>query len=196
MRKITRRSFLTAAMSCGAAAALSACGGSTASSAAASSVASAASASGSAAGKKFTVGICQLVQHAALDAATQGFEDALTDSFGEDVTFDFQNAQGDSATCATITNGFVSAGVDLIMANATPALQAAQAATNDIPILGTSVTEYGVALGLTDFSGVVGGNISGTSDLAPLDQQAAMIVEWMPEVKKVGLLYCSAEANS
>lgn len=196
MRKITRRSFLTAAMSCGAAAALSACGGSTASSAAASSVASAASASGSAAGKKFTVGICQLVRHAALDAATQGFEDALTDSFGEDVTFDFQNAQGDSATCATITNGFVSAGVDLIMANATPALQAAQAATNDIPILGTSVTEYGVALGLTDFSGVVGGNISGTSDLAPLDQQAAMIVEWMPEVKKVGLLYCSAEANS
>ena len=196
MRKITRRSFLTAAMSCGAAAALSACGGSTASSAAASSVASAASASGSAAGKKFTVGICQLVQHAALDAATQGFEDALTDSFGEDVTFDFQNAQDDSATCATITNGFVSAGVDLIMANATPALQAAQAATNDIPILGTSVTEYGVALGLTDFSGVVGGNISGTSDLAPLDQQAAMIVEWMPEVKKVGLLYCSAEANS
>ena len=196
MRKITRRSFLTAAMSCGAAAALSACGGSTASSAAASSVASAASASGSAAGKKFTVGICQLVQHAALDAATQGFEDALTDSFGEDVTFDFQNAQGDSATCATITNGFVSAGVDLIMAHATPALQAAQAATNDIPILGTSVTEYGVALGLTDFSGVVGGNISGTSDLAPLDQQAAMIVEWMPEVKKVGLLYCSAEANS
>ena len=196
MRKITRRSFLTAAMACGAAAALSACGGSTASSTAASSVASAASASGSAAGKKFTVGICQLVQHAALDAATQGFEDALTDSFGEDVTFDFQNAQGDSATCATITNGFVSAGVDLIMANATPALQAAQAATNDIPILGTSVTEYGVALGLTDFSGVVGGNISGTSDLAPLDQQAAMIVEWMPEVKKVGLLYCSAEANS
>ena len=196
MRKITRRSFLTAAMACGAAAALSACGGSTASSAAASSVASAASASGSAAGKKFTVGICQLVQHAALDAATQGFEDALTDSFGEDVAFDFQNAQGDSATCATITNGFVSAGVDLIMANATPALQAAQAATNTIPILGTSVTEYGVALGLTDFSGVVGGNISGTSDLAPLDQQAAMIVEWMPEVKKVGLLYCSAEANS
>ena len=196
MRRITRRSFLTAAMACGAAAALSACGGSTASSAAASSVASAASASGSAAGKKFTVGICQLVQHAALDAATQGFEDALTDSFGEDVTFDFQNAQGDSATCATITNGFVSAGVDLIMANATPALQAAQAATNTIPVLGTSVTEYGVALGLTDFSGVVGGNISGTSDLAPLDQQAAMIVEWMPEVKKVGLLYCSAEANS
>ena len=198
MRKITRRSFLAAAAACGATAALSACGGSSASSAAASSVASstAASASAAADGQKFTVGICQLVQHAALDAATQGFEDALTAAFGDNVTFDFQNAQGDSATCATIANGFVSSGVDLIMANATPALQAAQAATNTIPVLGTSVTEYGVALGLDNFSGTVGGNVSGTSDLAPLDQQADMIVEWMPDAKKVGLLYCSAEANS
>ena len=197
MRKITRRSFLTAAAVCGAAAALSACGGSSsASSAAASSTVASASVAAASNGEKFTVGICQLVQHAALDAATQGFEDALTASFGENVTFDFQNAQGDSATCATIANGFVSSGVALIMANATPALQAAQAATNTIPILGTSVTEYGVALGLDNFSGTVGGNVSGTSDLAPLDQQADMIVEWMPEVKKVGLLYCSAEANS
>ena len=197
MRKITRRSFLAAAAVCGAAAALTACGGSSASSAAASSVASSAAAgSAAAAGDSYTVGICQLVQHAALDAATQGFEDALTAEFGDNVKFDFQNAQGDSATCATIANGFVSAGVDLIMANATPALQAAQSATNEIPVLGTSVTEYGVALGLSDFSGTVGGNISGTSDLAPLDQQADMIVEWMPEAKKVGLLYCSAEANS
>ena len=197
MRKITRRSFLTAAAACGAAAALSACGGSSsASSTAASSTVASASVAAASNGEKFTVGICQLVQHAALDAATQGFEDALTASFGENVTFDFQNAQGDSATCATIANGFVSSGVALIMANATPALQAAQAATNTIPILGTSVTEYGVALGLDNFSGTVGGNVSGTSDLAPLDQQADMIVEWMPEVKKVGLLYCSAEANS
>ena len=197
MRKITRRSFLTAAVACGAAAALSACGGSSsASSVAASSTVASASVAAAANGEKFIVGICQLVQHAALDAATQGFEDALTASFGENVTFDFQNAQGDSATCATIANGFVSSGVALIMANATPALQAAQAATNTIPILGTSVTEYGVALGLDNFSGTVGGNVSGTSDLAPLDQQADMIVEWMPEVKKVGLLYCSAEANS
>ena len=198
MRKITRRSFLTAAVACGAAAALSACGGSSSasSSAAASSTVASASVAAASNGEKFTVGICQLVQHAALDAATQGFEDALTASFGENVTFDFQNAQGDSATCATIANGFVSSGVALIMANATPALQAAQAATNTIPILGTSVTEYGVALGLDNFSGTVGGNVSGTSDLAPLDQQADMIVEWMPEVKKVGLLYCSAEANS
>ena len=187
MRKISRRSFLAGAALCGAAAALTACGGSSASSTAASSVAASSAAAGSAAaaGDSYTVGICQLVEHAALDAATQGFEDALSAEFGENVTFDFQNAQNDSATCATIANGFVSAGVDLIMANATPALQAAQAATNEIPILGTSVTEYGV-----------GGNVSGTSDLAPLDQQAEMITEWLPEATKVGLLYCSAEANS
>ena len=197
MRKITRRSFLAAAAVCGAAAALTACGGSSASSTAASSVASsAASGSAAASGDTYTIGICQLVQHAALDAATQGFEDALTAEFGDNVKFDFQNAQGDSATCATIANGFVSSGVDLIMANATPALQAAQSATNEIPVLGTSVTEYGVALGLTDFSGTVGGNISGTSDLAPLDQQAAMIQELFPDAKSVGLLYCSAEPNS
>ena len=196
MRKISRRSFLSAAAVCGAAAALTACGGSSSSTAASSTASSAAASSAAADGQKYTVGICQLVEHAALDAATQGFEDALTAQFGENVTFDFQNAQNDSATCATIANGFVSAGVDLIMANATPALQAAQAATDSIPILGTSVTEYGVALGLTDFDGTVGGNVSGTSDLAPLDQQADMITEWLPEATKVGLLYCSAEANS
>ena len=196
MRKISRRSFLSAAAVCGAAAALTACGGSSSSTAASSTASSAAASSAAADGQKYTVGICQLVEHAALDAATQGVEDALTAQFGENVTFDFQNAQNDSATCATIANGFVSAGVDLIMANATPALQAAQAATDSIPILGTSVTEYGVALGLTDFDGTVGGNVSGTSDLAPLDQQADMITEWLPEATKVGLLYCSAEANS
>ena len=198
MRKISRRSFLAGAALCGAAAALTACGGSSASSTAASSVAASSAAAGSAAaaGDSYTVGICQLVEHAALDAATQGFEDALSAEFGENITFDFQNAQNDSATCATIANGFVSAGVDLIMANATPALQAAQAATNEIPILGTSVTEYGVALGLTDFTGTVGGNVSGTSDLAPLDEQAAMLHELFPDAKNVGLLYCSAEANS
>ena len=147
-------------------------------------------------GTKYTVGICQLVQHEALDAATQGFIDALNEALPGQVEFQNKNASGDNANCSTIVNGFVSDGVDLIMANATPALQAAQSATNEIPVLGTSVTEYGVALGLSDFSGTVGGNISGTSDLAPLDQQADMIVEWMPEAKKVGLLYCSAEANS
>ena len=197
MRKITRRSFLTAAAACGAAAALSACGGSSsASSAAASSTVASASVAAASNGEKFTVGICQLVQHAALDAATQGFEDALTASFGENVTFDFQNAQGDSNTCSTIINNFVAEDVDLILANATPALQAAQAGTDTIPVLGTAVTEYGVALGIDDFNGTVGGNISGTADLAPLNEQAAMLKELFPDAKNVGLLYCSAEANS
>ncbi|MDO5415676.1 MAG: ABC transporter substrate-binding protein [Lachnospiraceae bacterium] len=144
----------------------------------------------------YTVGICQLVQHDALDAATKGFRDAITEALGDAVTFDEQNAQGDSNTCSTIINSFVSDDVDLILANATPALQAAQAGTKDIPVLGTSVTEYGVALGIDDFAGTVGGNISGTSDLAPLDEQAAMLQELFPDAKQVGLLYCSAEANS
>ena len=146
--------------------------------------------------KKYTVGICQLVQHDALDAATKGFRDALTEELGDAVTFDEQNASGDIPTCATICNGFAAAKVDLIMANATPALQAAVAATDTIPILGTSVTEYGVALGIENFSGVAGGNVSGTSDLAPLDQQAQMIVDLFPEAKTVSIVYCSAEANS
>lgn len=144
----------------------------------------------------YTVGIVQLAPHPALDEATQGFQDAVKEALGDKVKFDFQNAANDPATCATIANGFVSAGVDLIMANATPAVQAAAAATGEIPVLGTSVTEYGVAFGIKDFSGTVGGNVSGTSDLAPLDQQAAMIQEWCPEAKNVGLLFCSAEANS
>ena len=151
-------------------------------------------------GKKddtYTVGICQLVQHEALDAATKGFKDALVEEFGEDgIKFDEQNAQGDANTCATIINGFVSSDVDLILANATPALQAAAAGTDTIPILGTSVTEYGVALEIQDFNGTVGRNISGTSDLAPLESQADMIKELVPDAKTVGLLYCSAEANS
>ncbi len=144
----------------------------------------------------YVVGVCQLVEHVALDAATQGFQNALVEALGDRVTFDLQNAAGDSNTCATIVNSFVAQNVDLIMANATPALQAAAAATMDIPILGTSVTEYGVAMGIENFSGTVGGNISGTSDLAPLNEQAAMLVDLFPEAQKVALVYCSAEANS
>ncbi len=146
--------------------------------------------------ESYTVGICQLVQHTALDAATQGFKDVLTEQLGDSVVIEEANASNDIPTCATICNGFVASDVDLIMANATPALQAAVAATNSIPVLGTSVTEYGVALGIDDFTGVVGTNVSGTSDLAPLDQQAAMITELLPDAKTVGILYCSAEANS
>ena len=147
-------------------------------------------------GETYTVGVCQLVQHEALDAATQGFVDALTEELGDAVTIDVQNASGDSVNCGTIVNGFVSRGVDLIMANATPALTAAVSATADIPILGTSITAYGVALDLDDFNGTVGGNVSGTSDLADLQKQAQMILDWFPETKNVGLLFCSAEPNS
>lgn len=144
----------------------------------------------------YNVGVCQLVEHEALDAATDGFVDALKEKLGDDVNIDIQLAQGEPNNCTTIINNFVSGNVDLIMANATPALQAAVSGTDTIPILGTSVTEYGVALGIDNFSGTVGGNVSGTSDLAPLDGQAAMVKELFPEAKKVGLLYCSAEANS
>lgn len=146
---------------------------------------------------KYTIGIVQLVEHPALDEATKGFKQAVIDELGADnVEFDFQNAQNDANTCSTIANQFVSNKVDLIMANATPALQAASAATADIPILGTSVTEYGVALEIKEYNGTVGGNISGTSDIAPLKKQAEMVKQWCPNAQNVGLLYCSKEANS
>ena len=147
---------------------------------------------------KYEIGILQLVQHFALDAATQGFMDALTEKLGADnVEFDVQNASGDSAACTTIATTFDANGVDLIMANATAALQAAMNATATIPVLGTSVTDYATAMGITEgWTGVTGINVSGTSDLAPLDAQAAMVKELFPDAKKVGLLYCSAEPNS
>jgi putative ABC transport system substrate-binding protein len=146
---------------------------------------------------KYKIGICQLVQHDALDAATDGFKQAVIDQLGEEnVEFDTQNAAGESTACTTICNQFVSNGVDLIMANATAALQAAYNATETIPILGTSITEYGVALGIDDFTGTVGSNVSGTSDLANLEQQAQMILDLVPSATKVGILYCSAEPNS
>ncbi len=144
----------------------------------------------------YQVGVCQLVQHDALDAATQGFQDALKAAFGDKVKIDVQNAQGDSATCSTIVNGYVANNFDLIMANATPALQAAVAATTTIPIVGTSVTDYATALAMKEWNGTTGINVTGTSDLAPLDQQEDMILELVPNVQKVAILYCSAEANS
>ncbi len=145
---------------------------------------------------EYTVGICQLVEHPALDAATKGFVDTLKAKYGDKVTIIENNAQNDTTVCSTIISNLVNKKVDLILANATPALQAAVGGTRKIPILGTSITEYGVALGIKNFSGTVGKNISGTSDLAPLDQQAAMIKDLFPEAKTVALLYCSAEANS
>ncbi len=154
------------------------------------------SSSGSDAKDTYVVGICQLVQHVALDAATQGFKDALKEKLGDKVSFIEQNAAGDSANCSTICNQLVSEKVDLIMANATPALQAAAASTDKIPILGTSITDYGSALAIDNWKGVTGRNISGTSDLAPLDDQAALFGELLPNAANIGILYCSAEANS
>ncbi len=146
--------------------------------------------------KTYKIGVVQLVQHEALDAATQGFTDALKEALGDKVEVEVKNASGDSNNCSTIVNGFISDKVDLIMANATPALQAAASATSTIPILGTSVTDYATALEISDWTGTVGGNISGTSDLAPLDKQAAMLQELFPNAKKVGMLFCSSEPNS
>ena len=147
-------------------------------------------------GKTYNIGIVQLVQHEALDAATQGFMDTLTEKLGDNVKFDLQNANGESTNCSTIATGFVASNVDLILANATAALQASGAATSNIPILGTSVTDYATALEIDDWTGVTGRNISGTSDLAPIDEQEKMLKDLFPEVKQVGIIYCSAEANS
>ena len=175
---------------------LAACGGSKTDAPADTSTDAPADADTSADATVYKVGICQLVQHEALDAATQGFIDALNEALPGQVEIENNNASGDATNCATIVNGYVSEGVDLIMANATTALTAAASATADIPILGTSITAYGVALDIDDFNGTVGGNISGTSDLAPLTEQADMILELVPQAKTVGLLYCSAEPNS
>ena len=188
MKKKLLAALLAGVMAVG----LTACGGNTSTDAPAAD----GEANGDSAAGSYTVGVCQLVQHAALDAATQGFQDALTELLGDSVTIDPQNASGDTANCTTIANNFVSQGVDLILANATASLQAAQAGTTDIPILGTAVTDYGTALGIDDWTGTTGTNISGTADLAPLDQQAAMLNELFPDAKTVGLLYCSAEPNS
>jgi len=195
------RKVMSLMMAAAMAASLAACGSSASAGEESSSAAGTAETStqqtASGDGTVYNIGICQLVQHEALDAATQGFKDALTEKLGEDgVKFDEQNASGDTANCSTIINGFVASDVDLILANATAPLQTATQATSDIPILGTSVTDYATALDISDWTGTVGGNVSGTSDLAPLDQQAAMIQELFPDAQNVGLLYCSAEANS
>lgn len=187
------RKIMAVLMAASVAASLAGCGGSSSSGSSDSSSDNASSDSG----KVYKIGICQQLEHEALDQATQGFEDACEEKFGKDnVTFDLQNGQGEQANCATITNSFVADNVDLILANATTALQCAAAATDSIPILGTSITDYATALDISDWNGSTGMNISGTSDLAPIDQQEDMLVELVPDVKTVGILYCSAEPNS
>ncbi len=145
----------------------------------------------------YIVGICEQMEHVSLSEATRGFKDALTELLGEEmVVFREQNANGEQNACGTIIDGFVSDEVDLILANATWPLQAAASATADIPVLGTSITDYGTALGIEDFSGTVGNNISGTSDLVDLEGQAGVLQELFPDAENVGLLYCSGEPNS
>ena len=184
-----KRRLLAILMAAAMTASLAACGGSTEESADTATTENSA--------ETYTIGICQLVEHEALDAATEGFQDALTELCGEgNVTFDLQNAQGEQNMCSTIINNFVSADVDLIMANATAPLTTAATATAEIPVIGTSVTDYATALQIDDWTGATGINVSGTCDLAPIDEQAAMLQELLPDAKTVGILYCSAEPNS
>lgn len=178
MQKISRRSFLAGAAAFTAAGLFTGC-------------------SGSSANDGYTIGICQLMLHDSVAQASQGFKAAVVAALGEDkVTFIEQDAAGELANCATVMDGFIASGADLILANGTAPLQAAVSATAEIPILGTSITDYAAALNITDWNGTVGGNVSGTTDLAPLDQQAAVIQELFPDAKTVGLLYCSSEPNS
>ena len=195
MKKLSK--LMAPALSLALALSLAACSGGDAPSQNSASPAGNSAPGGDAADGKYAIGICQLAPHPALDAATQGFKDALVEKLGEgNVEFKEGNASGDSSLCPTIIDGFVAQKVDLILANATAPLQAAASATSDIPVLGTSVTDYATALEIDNWNGTVGTNVSGTSDLAPLDQQAAMIQEIFPEAETVGMLYCSGEPNS
>lgn len=144
--------------------------------------------------KTFRIGVIQLTEHAALDGACQGFIDTLEAS-GLPVEIDVQNAQGEQTLCATIATKFVSDGVDLILAIATPAAQAAAQATKDIPILVTAVTDPESA-GLVASNAAPGGNVSGTSDMNPVEQQANLLVKLVPDAKTVGIMYHSSEDNS
>ncbi len=144
----------------------------------------------------YTIGILEYSSHHAQSLAVQGFIDVLTEKLGEDVAFDRQHASGDANSATLIANNFVTKNVDLILCDNTQSLQIAAAATAQIPVLGSAVTDYSQALDLTFLNSVTGINVSGTSDLAPLDSQAAMITELFPDAKNVGLLYCSSEVNS
>ncbi|WP_317855050.1 ABC transporter substrate-binding protein [Chakrabartyella piscis] len=176
---------------------LAACGSSSSSASTEETAAPAAEATeeASAEGETYTIGILQLVEHVALDAATQGFQDKLVELLGDSVEFDLQNAQGESTNCTTIATKFVSDEVDLIMANATGAVQAAAAATGTIPIIGTSVTDYATA-GVVESNTAPGFNVTGVSDLAPVDQQIDLLLQLVPDAQKVAIIFCSAEPNS
>ncbi|MDO4500394.1 MAG: ABC transporter substrate binding protein [Erysipelotrichaceae bacterium] len=149
--------------------------------------------------KTLKVGVIQLLEHDALDAATQGFCDAVEAALGDKLEGGkvvVQNAQGEQDICKTIANGYVSDEYDLIMGNATPALLSAKNATDTIPVLGTSVTDYASALELDLVDGATGINVSGTSDGVPAQAYVDCLLEVVPEAKKVLVVYCSAEPNS
>lgn len=149
--------------------------------------------------EEYVVGVAQYDTHPALDAATEGFTTKLTEILtakGRKVSYQLKNASGEGSLVTTVVSDLVAKDVDLIMANATPCLTAAYTATSTIPVLGTSITDYGAALNMEFKDGKSGINVSGTSDLAPLDQQADELVKLLPNAKKVGIVYCSSEANS
>lgn len=147
-------------------------------------------------GEVYRIGVCQLVQHNAIDDSAKGFIDALRAKLGDNVEFDIQNAAGDSSTCSTIINQFVSSNVDLIMTNTTSALQTAMSATAEIPIVATSITDFATALEADEWTGCTGINVTGASDLMPIPTQATMFGELLPDAKSIGIVYCSSEPNS
>ena len=195
MKKAIQKLIPAAAMICLTLSMLAGCGSSSASTEKAASAET-----GTDTDKVYEIGILQLVQHDALGQATQGFEDALTDLLGADhVNFDLQNAQGDTAMCSTIANQFSADKKDLILANATASLQACANATQEIPIVGTSITSFPSALDIEMGEGdqaLTGINVTGTNDLTPLNRQAQQLHDLIPDAQHVGILYCSAEVNS
>ena len=145
-------------------------------------------------GTTYKIGVLQLTEHAALDSANEGFVAALDDA-GITYEIDQQNAQNDQPTCQTIASKLVNDGDDLILAIGTPAAQAVSSATTDIPVIGTAITDFAES-GLVADNDAPGGNVTGTSDLTPVADQIELLEQLVPEAKTVGLLYCTAEANS
>lgn len=191
MANITRRALL-AGMGLSALS-LVACGNNAASTSANTSTATSAATS-AAAGGTFKIGVLQLVEHEALDASNRGFVDAL-DEAGISYTIDQQNAQGDQSSCQTIAAKLVGDQDDLILAIATPAAQAVAGATTEIPIVATAITDFADS-GLVADNKAPGNNVTGSSDLTPVEAQIKMLHTVLPEAKTVGVLYCTAEANS
>ena len=180
MKSISRRSFVAGSAGAATLLALAACGGNTG--------------NGGSSDKTYKVGVLQLTEHSALDAANKGFIAALDES-GLKYEADQQNAQNDQSACATIASKFVGDGKDLIFVIATPAAQAVAGATSDIPIVGTAITDYAGAKLVKD-NNKPGTNVTGTSDMNPVDDQIAMLHKVLPDAKTVGLHFASNEANS